>query len=279
MFVVPKPSGFVESRDIESELSQYGGIHRKSPHKDLENHAQTRRNDPARTMLAEVADPAMMQVDAETEPDDPAVAVDNVTETDGVPVGHISKNIAFEAGGDGMRAGCPNMIDDHENIAIEDRAKTSAVDDPMGRAESRQQSCSEAQGSRTVHHQNNDLLQQTTILCATVQSLGKQMQDGSAAERIRRQEDYKNMVETMSGKMEEGFRSEQQARQQAQNEIMEGLKNEENARQLVQQDLAVMKEENKNLEMGSGSTVCSEASTGVGLGALGTLPREVFKDY
>ena len=59
-----------------------------------------------------------------------------------------------------------------------------------------------------------------------MQSLGKQMQDGFAAERIRRKEDYKNMEEMMSAKMQEGFRSEQQARRQAQNEIMKGLKNE-----------------------------------------------------
>ena len=44
------------------------------------------------------------------------------------------------------------------------------------------------------------------------------------------------MEENMSAKMAEGFRNEQQARQQAQNEIMKGLKNEENARQLVQRD-------------------------------------------
>ena len=46
------------------------------------------------------------------------------------------------------------------------------------------------------------------------------MQDGFAAERIRRQEDYKNMEGRLSAKMAESFRSEQQARQQAQNEIM-----------------------------------------------------------
>ena len=77
----------------------------------------------------------------------------------------------------------------------------------------------------------------------------------------------------MSDKMEEGVRSEQQAIQQAQNEIMKGLKNEENAKQMVHKDLAVLKEEMKNLKMGSGSTVCSEASTGVGLGASGTFAR------
>ena len=40
----------------------------------------------------------------------------------------------------------------------------------------------------------------------------KQMQDGFAAESLRRQEGYKNMEETMTAKMEEAFRSEQQAR-------------------------------------------------------------------
>ena len=58
---------------------------------------------------------------------------------------------------------------------------------------------------------------------------------------ISGQEDCKSMEETMWAKMEEGFRSEQQARQQAKNEMMDGLKNEENTRQLVQRDLAVMK--------------------------------------
>ena len=54
---------------------------------------------------------------------------------------------------------------------------------------------------------------------------------------------------------------------------MKGLKNEENARQMVRKDLAVMKEETKNLKMGSGSTVCSEPSTIVGPGASGIFPR------
>ena len=51
-----------------------------------------------------------------------------------------------------------------------------------------------------------------------------------------------------------------------------GSKNEENARQLAQKELAFMKDEIENLKMGSGSTVCSEASTGVGLGS-GTFAR------
>ena len=72
--------------------------------------------------------------------------------------------------------------------------------------------------------------------------------------------------EDMSSKMEEGFKKEQHARQQVQSEIVQGFKNEENARQLVQKELAFMRDEIKNLKMGSGSTVCSEASTGVRLG-------------
>ena len=42
---------------------------------------------------------------------------------------------------------------------------------------------------------------------------------------------------------------------------------------MVQKDLEVLKEEMKNLKMGSGSTVCSEASTGVGLGSFSTFAR------
>ena len=47
--------------------------------------------------------------------------------------------------------------------------------------------------------------------------------------------------------------------------IDEGLKKkEESARQLVQNDLAAMNEVIRPIQLGSGSTVCSEASTAVG---------------
>ena len=83
------------------------------------------------------------------------------------------------------------------------------------------------------------------------------MQDGFAAKSLRRHEDYRNMQKTMTAKMEDGFRSEQQARQLAQSEMMKGLKDEENAREMVEKDLEVPKEEMKSLKIGSGSTVCS----------------------
>ena len=71
---------------------------------------------------------------------------------------------------------------------------------------------------------NADLLKQMALLCQTVQSLGKQMQevhnmgkqmqDGFSAESCRRQEDYKNMEAAMTAKMDEGFKNEEKARQQ-----------------------------------------------------------------
>ena len=58
------------------------------------------------------------------------------------------------------------------------------------------------------------------------------------------------MDKAMTSKMEEGFKSKRLVRQEAQNEI----------KQMVQNDMDALKEEMKNLKMGSGSTVCSEAS-------------------
>ena len=100
------------------------------------------------------------------------------------------------------------------------------------------------------------------------------MQEGFAAERTRRQEvfeteslkrkdDCNKMEQTMTAKMDDGFKSGQMARQQAQDEIM----------QMVKKDLDAFKEEMSCLLRGSGSTVCGEASTGVGLGGSGTFAR------
>ena len=51
---------------------------------------------------------------------------------------------------------------------------------PLGRA------------TRAEQHQNHDLLQQMTLLCATVQSLGRQVQD----------------VQSLGKQMQEGFAAE-----------------------------------------------------------------------
>ena len=81
------------------------------------------------------------------------------------------------------------MVDDRANTVFEGKTPGCASDDPMGQTDRRQLTLSVPHGSRTEQHQNNDLLQQITILCATVQNLGKQMQDEIPAERTRRQED------------------------------------------------------------------------------------------
>ena len=80
------------------------------------------------------------------------------------------------------------------------------------------------------------------------------------------QKDPVNLKEDMSSKMDEGFKREQQARQRIQCEIVLGFKNEEKTIQLVQKELAVVKDQLKNLMMGSGSTVCSEGQYRVGAG-------------
>ena len=105
------------------------------------------------------------------------------------------------------------------------------------------------------------------MLCESVKTLGTRMKEGFETEGALRKEDYKSLEEKMSARMEEGFKNEQHAGQQIQSEIVHGFKKEENARKMVQNELAVMKDELKSLKMGSGSTVCTEASTGVGLGS------------
>ena len=79
----------------------------------------------------------------------------------------------------------------------------------------------------------------------------------------------------MTTKMEEGFKNEQQARQQARKEIMDELENEEHAQQMVQNDLLAIKDEIRQLVLGScsGSTVGSNDSTAVGRGPSGTFAR------
>ena len=96
------------------------------------------------------------------------------------------------------------------------------------------------------------------------------MQDGFATKSTR-EEDYKKMEAAMTAKMEEGFRNEEQARQQTQKEIMAGPKNAANARQMLQNDLQAIKDEIRQLELSRGSG--SDVSTAVGSGAFARPPQ------
>ena len=273
----PSVVEFVKTTETIESLSQEDLLY-----KNLENYGMNLRGKSEMSMLDEVAAGAAALAEMQSHVGRIPTAVDSMERRDQKMAGYIVKRSAVATGADGGPAGCPKVVDDCENTVFEGKTPGCASDDPMGLTDRRQLTLSELQGDRTEQHLNNDLLQQMTILCTTVQNLGQQMQDGLPTERIRNQEDfateslrreddYNKMEKTMTAKMEEGFKSEQQARQQAQSEIMQGLKDEENARQMVPKDLEVLKEEMKSLQRRSGSTVCSEASTGVGLGGFGAF--------
>ena len=77
--------------------------------------------------------------------------------------------------------------------------------------------------SRQDQIHNANLLKQMAFLCQTVPRSGR-------PEICRRQEDNKKMEAAMTTKMGEGFRNEQQTREQENEEMIYGLENEENAR-------------------------------------------------
>ena len=93
-------------------------------------------------------------------------------------------------------------IDDCENTTFEGKISGSGSEET-------------GQAARQEQHHNAELLQQMTPLCQTVQNLGKQMQEGFAAEKTRRQQDfdtesqkrqddYNDMERTMTAKMASG---------------------------------------------------------------------------
>ena len=68
-------------------------------------------------------------------------------------------------------------IDDCENTTFEGKTSGSGAEET-------------GQAARQEQNQNADLLQQMTLLCQTLQNFGKQMQEGFAGERTRRQQDF-----------------------------------------------------------------------------------------
>ena len=154
----------------------------------------------------------------------PTMMVDEVVDN-GLPMVHVAKQNKVGVDGDDISIGSPHKGDGH--------AKSS--EDPLGRIDMKRQPLTEAQGSKVVDDQHNQLLQMA-MLCESVQKLRVQVKDGFAIGGRKRHEDNIKLTEEMSARMDEGFR------------------NEERARRLVQNVLPVMKEEIKNLE-GSGSAL------------------------
>ena len=258
---------FKTAETIESQ-TQSILLHAGSPNYAEEQWEATRNN-----MLDEMAADAARMAEEMTLPDGGEANADNMEiDSSTKAADHCTKRQAVAACEDGGLEGRAIRFDDCEHTVFEGKTSGNGSDETDLTARQDQ-----------IH--NGDLLKQMTLLCQTVQSLGwqmqevqnlgKQMQDGFATESCRSQEDYKKMEAAMTTKMEEGFRNEEQARQQAQKEIMAGLKNEANARQMVQNDLQAIKDKIRQLESGSGSgsTVGSDVSTAVGRGPSGTFAR------
>ena len=165
-------------------------------------------------MMVEVAAEAARWANVQTQRAGLDTEVDSTGVEPSKVAGHHAKRLAAAACEDGGPEGRPITIDDCENTTFEGKISGSGSE-------------GKGQAARQEQNHNAALLQQMTLLCQTVQNLGKQMQEGFAAERTRRQQDfeiesqkrrddYNNMERTMTAKMQEGFRNEQQARQQAQ---------------------------------------------------------------
>ena len=110
------------------------------------------------------------------------MVVDEVRETDGVPVGHIVNKKAVEAGMEGSRVGVPNKIDDHVSTMIVDHA----------------------QSRKLLTNQSARIRHKMNLLFESMQSLGTGMelrvgllenrvQEGFAKDGRLRKQDYENL--------------------------------------------------------------------------------------
>ena len=169
----PSVLELVETVETIESASQSGQLY-----SDLPIYAENQRVQLEGGMLEGVAAEAAAMAEAQTQPEDLPTVVDSMeAETAGM-AGHNVKRMAVATSEDGGPERWTILVDDHENTVFKGKAHVGSSDDPMGQA------------ARTELHQNNDQLQQMTILCHTVQNLGKQMQEGFAVERTRRQQDF-----------------------------------------------------------------------------------------
>ena len=174
--------------------------------------------------------------EAQTQPEDLPAAVDGMEVKTARMAGHNVKRMSVATSEDGG----PKTTMRTPSLKV--KLMEGSSEDPMG------------QTARTEQHQNIDLLQQMTTLCQTVQNLGKQMPEGFAAETKRqedfetesqkRQDDYNKMEKKMTAKLVDGFKGEEMARQQAQDEV----------KQRAKKDLDAIKEEMNSLQKKNGST-------------------------
>ena len=161
------------------------------------------------------------------------------------------KKNAIENAVDGTPVATAARVDAHEQTLMEDRAKRTS-NDLMEFDETKHTPLSDAEMPSAADIMHRKLFEQTQFLCVIVQDMGSG--DLQKKSRKRQQENLCLKAEMCD-------------------QIDEGLKKEESARQLAQNDSAAMKEDRRQIQLGSGSTVCSEARTAVGKGASGTVVR------
>ena len=116
-------------------------------------------------MLDEVAGEAARMAEAQTQPEGLDTEVDNMEIDSSTQVaGHCVRRLAVADCEDGGPEGRAIRIDDYENTIFEGKTTWNGSDET---------------GQITRPNPNHivDLLQEMTLLCQTVQCLGKQMQD------------------------------------------------------------------------------------------------------
>ena len=130
------------------------------------------------SMLDGEAAAAARLAEAQTQPAGLDTEVDIIDVELSKVAGHCVKRLAVAAGEDGGSDGRPIRIDDSENTTFEGETSVSVSEE-------------KSLAARQEQDHNADLLQQMTLLCRTVPNLEKQMQEGFAAERSRRQQDFR----------------------------------------------------------------------------------------
>ena len=142
----------------------------------------------------------------------------------------------------------------------------------MGQTDRKQMTLSEPQGSRTERHQNNDLLQQMTVLRAIVQSLSICKMCKAQRNECRK---VSRLQVSVSRKITGIWSRRWRPRWKKASKTNKWPDSRPKMRssRWRKKDQDALKEEMKGLQIGSGRTVCSEASTGVRLGGSGTIVR------
>ena len=156
-----------------------------SPLAEKPNYAENQRVVAEMRMLDEVAVAARL-AEAQTQPAGLDAEVDRMEVEPPKVAGHCAKRLKAAACEDGGPERRPIRIDDCENTTFEGKTSGSGSEET-------------GQVARQEQNQNADLLQQMTLLCQTVQDLGKNRR--KRASQLKGQED--NKISTLKARKDE----------------------------------------------------------------------------